>query len=156
MLTASGASTSTRSSFTAPMRAGGGVYNQVQTTNDAVARAVKRKAKPGHWGDIDEGSYKSYAGGDRIARSVIYMRNMHRRAIHPTEKPAGLLEILIKTSCPPAGLVGDFFAGSGSAGDACALTERRYIGCEIDPDMAAQANARLEQSLFGRRAEHDH
>ncbi|WP_235908016.1 DNA methyltransferase, partial [Brucella lupini] len=42
-------------------------------------------------------------------------RNAHGRAIHPTEKPTSLLEILIRTSCPEGGLVGDWFAGSGAA-----------------------------------------
>jgi site-specific DNA-methyltransferase (adenine-specific) len=144
------------SSSISPMRAGGGVYNQVQTSNDALARVVKRRSKPAHWGGVGEAVYTSESGGPRIMRSVIGMRSMHGRAIHPTEKPAALLEILIKTSCPPGGQVGDFFAGSGAAGDACAITGRRYIGCEADPGMAARANARLEHSLFGRRAEHEH
>ncbi len=65
------------------------------------------------------------------------------RAIHPTEKPAALLEILIRASCPPGGLVGDWFAGSGAVGEACRLTGRRYLGCEIDAEMAERAQARI-------------
>ncbi len=78
-------------------------------------------------------------------RSVIYVRNCHGRAIHPTEKPSALLEILFRTSCPEGGLVGDLFAESGAAGEACRLSGRRYLGCEIDPDMAAKARARLSE-----------
>ena len=80
-------------------------------------------------------------------RSVIYMRSMHGRAIHPTEKPADLLEILIRTSCPPDGIVGDLFAGSGAAGEAAMRAGRRYAGCDIDPEMAAKANNRLAALL---------
>ena len=80
-------------------------------------------------------------------RSVISLRNCHGRAIHPTEKPSALLEILIRTSCPEGGLVGDWFAGSGAAGEACRLSGRRYIGCEIDPDMAERARARIATVL---------
>ena len=80
-------------------------------------------------------------------RSVIYVRNCHGRAIHPTEKPSALLEILIRTSCPEGGLLGDWFAGSGAAGEACRLSGRRYIGCEIDPDMAERARSRLASLL---------
>jgi site-specific DNA-methyltransferase (adenine-specific) len=101
------------------------VYNNVLTTPDAVARMVRRKRqKP------------------RLMRSVIYMRSMHGRAIHPTEKPSDL-QILIRTSCPPNGTVGDMFAGSGSGGEAAMRAGRNYIGFEIDLAMAKKASDRL-------------
>ena len=121
------------------------IYNDVQTTPDAAARTVHRKQSPPHTGHIDAGHYVSHEGGPRLMRSVIYVRNCHGRAIHPTEKPSALLEILFRTSCPEGGLVGDLFAESGAAGEACRLSGRRYLGCEIDPDMAATARARLSE-----------
>ncbi|WP_054312381.1 site-specific DNA-methyltransferase [Mesorhizobium sp. 1M-11] len=123
------------------------VYNDVQTTPDATARTVRRKQGPPHTGHIDAGHYVSHDGGPRLMRSVIYVRNCHGRAIHPTEKPSPLLEILIRTSCPEGGLVGDWFAGSGSAGEACRLSGRRYLGCEIDAAMADRARARIAAVL---------
>lgn len=123
------------------------VYNVVQKTADATARTVRRKKKPPHMNHIGEGHYTSVDGGPRIMRSVIYMRSMHGRAIHPTEKPADLLEILIRTSCPPGGTVGDMFAGSGAGGEAAMIAGRRYVGTEIDPVMAGKANARLSSTL---------
>jgi len=69
---------------------------------------------------------------------------MHGKAIHPTEKPSDLLEILIRTSCPPGGLIGDMFAGSGAAGEAAMRAGRNYVGCEIDVEMATKATARLD------------
>lgn len=123
------------------------IYNDVQTTPDATARTVRRKQRPPHTGQIDAGHYVSHDGGPRLMRSVIHLRNCHGRAIHPTEKPSALLEILIRTSCPEGGLVGDWFAGSGAAGEACRLSGRRYIGCEIDPDMAERARARIATVL---------
>lgn len=125
----------------------GSIYNAVQKTCDATARSVRRKQRPPHTGRIDAGTYVSQDGGPRLMRSVIYARNCHGRAIHPTEKPVGLLEILLRTSCPEGGLVGDWFAGSGAAGEAARATGRRYLGCEIDPDMAARANARIAAVL---------
>lgn len=125
-----------------------GIWNEVQTTLDATSRTARRKKRPAHTGHVEAGRYVSEDGGPRIMRSVIPMRSMHGRAIHPTEKPAGLLEVLIRTSCPPGGLVGDFFAGSGSAGEAAAMTGRNYVGCEIDPEMAEKARARLHANLF--------
>lgn len=124
------------------------VFNEVQTTPDAVAREVRRrKGRPTHMGKIDAVPYASVDGGPRIARSVIYMRSRHGRALHPTEKPSALLEILIRTSCPAGGLVGDFFAGSGAAGEAAAMAGRRYVGCEIDPEMAQIARDRIAELL---------
>ena len=123
------------------------IYNDPQTTPDATARTVRRKQRPPHTGQIDAGHYVSQDGGPRLMRSVIYLRNCHGRAIHPTEKPSALLEILIRTSCPEGGLVGDWFAGSGSGGEACRLSGRRYIGCEIDPTMADRARDRIASVL---------
>lgn len=125
-----------------------GVFNEVQTTPDATAKTARRKLRPTHMGQIERGAYLSQDGGPRLMRSVIPMRSMHGRAIHPTEKPAALLEILVRTSCPPGGLVGDFFAGSGAAGEAAAAAGRRYVGAEIDPEMAAKARDRLNADLF--------
>ncbi|MYZ46161.1 DNA-methyltransferase [Propylenella binzhouense] len=123
------------------------VYNDVQTSLDATARTVRRKQRPPHMGHIDAGRYTSHDGGPRLMRSVLFVRNCHGRAIHPTEKPSALLEILIRTSCPPGGLVGDWFAGSGAAGEACLLSGRHYIGCEIDAEMADLARARIATVL---------
>lgn len=124
----------------APWRA---VYNDVQKTNDATAKTVRAKGRPAHMRNIERTAYVSVDGGPRLMRSVLPIRSMHGRAIHPTEKPVELLEILVKTSCPEGGLVADFFAGSGAAGEAAAANGRRYVGCELDPQMADVARARL-------------
>lgn len=125
----------------------GSIYNDVQKTPDATARTVRRKKRPAHTGHIDASHYTSHDGGPRIMRSVIYMRSMHGRAIHPTEKPSDLLEILVRTSCPADGIIGDLFAGSGAAGEAAMRAGRRYAGCEIDIGMAQKANDRLSAIL---------
>jgi site-specific DNA-methyltransferase (adenine-specific) len=124
------------------------IYNDVQKTLDATARTVRRKQGPPHMGHIEALSFESHDGGPRLMRSVIQMRGTHGRAIHPTEKPDALTEILIRTSCPLGGLVGDLFAGSGSAGEAAMRSGRRYIGCEIDPVMADKARDRLSGILL--------
>ncbi len=127
-----------------------GVYNDVQKTYDAVQRIVKRKkGRPAHMGKIEQAPYQSEDGGPRIMRSVIAVRSTHGRAIHPTEKPVSLLDILIRTSAPPQGLVGDWFAGSGAACEAAILAGRRYVGCDVDGAMVDKANARLDAMLTG-------
>ena len=126
----------------------GQVYNEVQTTADATARTVRKNGRPAKWiGATGETVYTSEDGGPRLMRSVLPVRSMHGSAIHPTEKPVALLDILIRTSCPPGGIVADLFAGSGAGGEAAAMAGRDYVGCEIDGEMASRAANRLAQLL---------
>lgn len=120
------------------------VYNAVQVTHDAKRRVVRRRTGPPHAGAIGESVYATSDGGPRLARSVVQMRSMHRRAIHPTEKPVALLQMLVRTSCPTEGRVGDLFAGSGAAGEAAIMEGRAYVGAELDPTMAELARCRLD------------
>lgn len=43
----------------------------------------------------------------------------------------------------PQIIVGDLFAGSGSAGEAARRAGRHCVGCDIDPEMVAKALLRL-------------
>lgn len=81
--------------------------------------------------------------GTRLLRSVMKIRSMHGRAIHPTEKPLGFLTPLLTYACPPAGLVVDPFAGSGSTLDAARQSGRRATGVEANEEYAERAARRL-------------
>ena len=124
------------------------VFKDPQFTNDATARTVRRKTRPTHTGNIDDAAYTSVDGGPKLMRSVQYVRSMHGRAIHPTEKPTGILEPLIRYSCPPGGTVLDPFAGSGSTLAAAAATGRKAIGVEIDERYCEAAAQRLSQGVL--------
>lgn len=52
--------------------------------------------------------------------------------VHPTQKPATLMEYLIKTYTNENETVLDFTMGSGSTGVACKNTNRKFIGIELD------------------------
>ncbi|WP_119731794.1 site-specific DNA-methyltransferase [Thermomonospora amylolytica] len=72
---------------------------------------------------------------------------MHQRgAIHPTQKPLGILTPLIEYACPPGGTVLDPFVGSGSTLEAARLTGRRAIGIELHEPYAEAAARRLAQA----------
>jgi site-specific DNA-methyltransferase (adenine-specific) len=86
--------------------------------------------------------------GTRLMRSVIQVPSMKGRAIHPTEKPVGILTPLIEYACPPGGLVVDPFFGSGSTLDAARLSGRRAIGVEADEKYAELAARRLSQTTL--------
>ncbi|MFF2405746.1 DNA-methyltransferase [Streptomyces sp. NPDC058092] len=88
---------------------------------------------------------KTWDGSDgvRLLRSVLKVRSMHGRALHPTEKPLGILTPLLTYACPPGGLVVDPFAGSGSTLDAARQSGRRAIGIEADERYCEDAARRL-------------
>ena len=84
----------------------------------------------------------------RLERSVLRVHSVHGHAIHPTEKPAGILDPLIAYACPPGGLVVDPFAGSGSTLDAARCSGRRAIGVELHEPYAERAAKRLDQGVM--------
>lgn len=124
------------------------VFRNPQFTHDAVAKTVRRKARPAHMGNIEAGSYTSVDGGPRLMTSVLQVRSEHGRAIHPTQKPLGILEPLMEYSCPPKGLVVDPFGGSGSVAVLARMTGRRCITFEADEKYAEAAANRLQQQTF--------
>ena len=120
------------------------VYREPQFTMDATARTVRKKAKPAHWiGATGATVYASDDGGPRLQRSVIFCRSEHRRAIHPTQKPIGIVEPLLLYACPPGGTVLDPFAGSGTTAVVAERLGRDSILVELNPDYAAMAKKRI-------------
>ena len=85
--------------------------------------------------------------------SVIYHDKPSRSELHPTTKPVGLWEKLMKPSSRPGDIVIDWFSGSGTtliAADRMGLIARV---CELDPKFVDVAVRRWEH-LTGRRAIH--
>ncbi len=70
---------------------------------------------------------------------------MHARNIHPTEKPIGILDPLIRYACPPGGTVLDPFAGSGSTLVAARDSGRKAVGIEASEAYCAAIANRLAQ-----------
>jgi site-specific DNA-methyltransferase (adenine-specific) len=126
----------------------GDLYHETPTTADATARQVRRKARPAHTGYVEESSYTSEDGGPRLMRSVLQVRSMHGRAIHPTEKPVGILAPLIEYACPLGGVVLDPFAGSGSTAEAARLTGRLSVLVEVDERYCEAIAKRLSQGVL--------
>jgi site-specific DNA-methyltransferase (adenine-specific) len=122
-----------------------GVHHEavrVRRTGREVAHAVNSGVTRGeHLGDIKP---KVWADdGTRLAPSVLQAKNLRGRALHPTEKPIGILDPLIRYACPDGGLVVDPFAGSGSTLDAARQSGRRAIGIEANEEYAERAARRL-------------
>jgi site-specific DNA-methyltransferase (adenine-specific) len=86
--------------------------------------------------------------GTRLTRSVLRISNMHGRAVHPTEKPPGILEPLIRYSTKPGDTILDPFAGSGSSGVTAKALGRKAVLIEADEAYAEIAARRLSQGVL--------
>lgn len=62
---------------------------------------------------------------------------------YPTQKPLGVIERLMKASCPPDGLVLDCFGGSGTTGEAAAKLGRKFILVDENPEAVEVMKNRL-------------
>lgn len=65
---------------------------------------------------------------------TIVPTNGRERTGYPAQKPLGILERIVAVSSPPGGLVLDFFAGSGTTGEACLRLGRRFILVDSNRD----------------------
>jgi site-specific DNA-methyltransferase (adenine-specific) len=130
----------------------GDLYLRPPTRPGAGKITVRRKKRPPHTGEIGDSSYVSEDGGPRLMRSVLQVRSEHGRALHPTQKPVGVLTPLITYSAPPGGLILDPFMGSGSTLRAAKDCGRRAIGIEPDERYCEIAAQRLAQESFDLEA----
>jgi site-specific DNA-methyltransferase (adenine-specific) len=71
------------------------------------------------------------------------LRTTERRNHHPTVKPTDLMRYLCRMVTPPGGTVLDPFTGSGSTGRGAVLEGFDFIGCELSPEYAEIARARI-------------
>lgn len=124
------------------------VYKDPPVTMDATARTLRRKHRPPHTGDIGASAYASEDGGPKLVRSVLRVRSCHGSAVHPTQKPAGILRPLITYACPLGGTVLDPFMGSGSTLLAAREVGRRAVGVEINERYCELAARRFDQGVM--------
>lgn len=66
--------------------------------------------------------------------------------LHDTEKPVGLMNVLIENSSNKGGLVLDPFMGIGAAGVSAVELNRNFIGIELDDDYFDIAKQRIENT----------
>lgn len=65
---------------------------------------------------------------------------------HPTQKPVGLMEYIIRTYTNEGDVVLDNCMGSGTTGVACVNTNRKFIGIELDENYFAIARNRIGEA----------
>lgn len=120
-----------------------------ETPKDGSRRTPRthvRRTKPTHQSTASTALYVD--DGSRLMRSVIAVRNLHGSAQHPTEKPVGILDPLIRYACPPGGTVLDPFAGSGSTAEAARLSGRKAVLIEADERYCEGIARRMSQGVL--------
>ena len=101
-----------------------------------------------HGGNLPE-VYKNQ-DGSRYPRSVLSFPNkpcmpVAERTGHPTQKPIGLIEHILKALTNRGDVVLDPFLGSGSTLVACHRLGRVGIGFELSPEYFEMARKRLKE-----------
>ncbi len=74
---------------------------------------------------------------------TIVPTNGKEKTGYPTQKPLGVLERIIKVHTEPGDAVLDFFAGSGTTGDAAAKHDREFVLIDENPEAVEVMRARL-------------
>jgi len=83
---------------------------------------------------------------------TIVPTNGQEKTGYPTQKPLAILNRIIKIHTNPGDTVLDYFAGSGTTGDAAASQGRRFILVDNNPDgiqVAAKRLARFRPTCIG-------
>ena len=62
---------------------------------------------------------------------------------YPTQKPLGIVERIVRVHSRTNDLVLDFFAGSGTLGEACAKLGRNFVLIDQNPEAVAVMQRRL-------------
>lgn len=106
--------------------------------NNIPARGLNHIASGHYKPDLDRDITKVYP------RSVQRFKSI-RNALHPTQKPVGLFEYLIRTYTNEGELVFDGFGGSGTTAIAAYRTKRDFIVIEKDKKYFEIASKRLYQ-----------
>lgn len=77
------------------------------------------------------------------SKTVHQFNNILGKKTHPCEKPVDLLKFYIENSSKEGDIVLDPFMGTGSCGEACVQTGRRFLGIEKDETYFNLAKERL-------------
>jgi len=81
----------------------------------------------------------------------------NERTGYPTQKPAGLMERIVRASSNPGDMIADFFCGSGTTAFAAAKHGRQFIACDATIHALHTARGRLidSQVIFSLERDSD-
>lgn len=97
------------------------------------------------YGTKPSGIGRDVSDGMRMPNGIINISGKSNKNVHPTQKPVGLFEYLVKTYTNEGDLVLDNCIGSGTTAIACMNTNRNFIGIEKEQKYVDIANGRIAQ-----------
>ena len=116
-------------------------YNPQMWYSTPYTGFVSDSAKIGEVYGKQQSKHRDNPEGSRYPKTVL--RHKQEKGLHPTQKPVGLMEYLIKTYTNDGDTVLDNTMGSGTTGVACNNTNRTFIGIERDREYYNIALDRL-------------
>ena len=121
-----------------------GLIEKEKPTINKGSRGAKPQGAGGsNYGKSDKDAIQTHEGYPKD----ILMFNVVMKPEHPTQKPVGLLEYLIKTYTNEGETVLDNCIGSGTTAIAAFNTGRNFIGIEKEKEYVDIANKRIEEHL---------
>lgn len=128
-------------------------YKKLPTYHPQMTQGKPYKVKQGRgsssWNyDETQGGYITENTGFRYPTNILKF-NRDKERFHPTQKPVSLLEYLIRTYTDEKQVVFDGCMGSGSTGIACANTNRKFVGGELDSKYFEISKNRIEKAYKG-------
>lgn len=87
------------------------------------------------------------ADGKRNRRSVWTVTTKPFRGAHFATYPKDLIEPCVLAGCPVGGTVFDPFTGSGTTAIVAMTHNRKFIGCELNPEYVKLAEARIAEEV---------
>lgn len=108
-----------------------------------LTTAIRWYVKPGARHAFNAGMVRAIYSNVLVARKVPLGDRLH-----PAQKPVELTNVLVSLLTNEGDTVVDPFAGAGSTLVSAASLDRVYIGAEIDADIAAIAEKRVQRVLI--------
>lgn len=132
-------------------------YNPQEMPRPAAHKAkirtgIKRDSYNGqHYSIAETGERRHYDLDWLKPKTVIFVPSIPNRYRgpdnHPTEKPVGLLEYIVRTFTNPGDIVLDTYAGSGTTCVAAKKLSRHFIGMEKEARFCEIGNRRVAQEM---------
>lgn len=134
-------------------------YGSLPTYNPQMTLGEKIHSRGKAGNSVGKGLNRCYGGfkqteavitNEKYPTTIIRSEKEHKNFYHPTQKPVGLLEWLIKTYTDEGDSVLDCTMGSGSTLVACANTGRKGVGIELNEeyyDIAVKRVSEVQSQL---------
>lgn len=118
-------------------------WNNLKMLREVVTPYIKN-GRPRGWFLDENGKRVRWTGlGNVWVYTAPQYNSLSDKQIHSAQKPVMLIERLIRLSTNEGDVVLDPFMGSGTTAVACIISNRKYIGYELDKNNYKLSNERI-------------